>query len=50
MTVEEAIKQLQSLPEQQRKLALMLDCPHCGHAQELAVISEMVVLRGKEQS
>lgn len=49
MTVEEAIAQLQKLPDKQRKLALMLDCPHCGHAQEMATITETVVLGAAER-
>lgn len=50
MTVEQAIKQLQALSDSQQKLALMLDCPHCGHAQELARITEMVVLSAPQRA
>jgi hypothetical protein len=46
MTVKEAIEALQKMPD--HELAMMIDCPHCGHAQTLTTVGEVVVLRSNE--
>lgn len=42
MTVKEAIKLLQAMPDKEMKL--MIDCPYCGKGNQLASIDECVVL------
>lgn len=46
MTVKEAIETLSKMPD--HALAIMLDCSHCGHAQELTYMDEIVVLGAKK--
>jgi predicted RNA-binding Zn-ribbon protein involved in translation (DUF1610 family) len=42
VNVEQAIAMLQKMPN--KELTIMLDCPKCGHAQELTRCDEIVVL------
>ncbi len=42
MTVKEAIEMLTNIDN--KDMRLMIDCPHCGHANEMRTISELVVL------
>jgi hypothetical protein len=42
MTVKEAIKLLEAMPD--KELMLMIDCPYCGKGNQLSTISECVVL------
>jgi hypothetical protein len=44
MTVQEAIDILTAMPD--KAIALMIDCPYCGRGNQLAEISEYVVLKG----
>ena len=45
MTVKQAIKLLEAMPD--KELKLMIDCPYCGKGNQLATISECVVLAAK---
>lgn len=47
MTVKEAIEWLSKLPD--KELEMMIDCPHCGRGNQLASISEAVILRSEEE-
>jgi len=47
MTVAQAIELLSKLPD--KNMALMVDCPHCGHGHQLAEIEEMVILKGNPE-
>jgi hypothetical protein len=46
MTVKEAIKLLQAMPDKEMKL--MIDCPYCGKGNQLVSITECVVLASEE--
>lgn len=46
MTVKEAIKWLEKLPD--KELELLIDCPFCGKGCQLAKMSEAVILRSEE--
>jgi hypothetical protein len=48
MTVKEAIELLSKMPD--KTLKLMIDCPYCGKGNQVATISECVVLASKEES
>lgn len=48
MTVKEVIEKLQKLPD--KKMEILLDCPHCGHSQQLSGLDEVVVARGNERN
>ena len=47
LTVKQAIKMLQKLPD--KELKLLIDCPFCGKGSQIAAIDECVVLSGPEQ-
>jgi hypothetical protein len=47
MTVAQAIKILQAMPDKQMKL--MIDCPYCGKGNQLSSINECVVLSATEE-
>lgn len=42
MTVKQAIKMLEALPDKEMKV--MIDCPYCGKGNQLSSIDECVVL------
>lgn len=44
MTVKQAIEYLSKLPD--KEMALMVDCPNCGHGHQLARIVEAVIMEG----
>ena len=43
--VKEAIALLSKMPD--KEMTMMVDCPYCGRANQLATIGEVVVLRSK---
>jgi hypothetical protein len=45
MNVAEAIEILSKLED--KKMELLVDCPHCGRGAQLAAIEECVVLRSE---
>ena len=47
MTVQQAIEQLKKLTD--KKMEILLDCPHCGESQQLAAFEEVVIMRGKQK-
>lgn len=47
MTVKQAIEFLSNLPD--KSIMLMIDCPHCGRGNQLAKISEAVILSSHEE-
>lgn len=47
MTVEQAIKLLQKIPD--KKLKLLIDCPYCGKGNQLVTIDDCVVLGSKKE-
>jgi len=48
MTVEEVIKVLNDIPQKDRKLHVMLDCPRCGHSETVELVTQVVLVKGKE--
>jgi hypothetical protein len=42
MTVKQAIKMLEAMPDKEMKV--MIDCPYCGKGNQLSSINECVVL------
>lgn len=47
MTVKELIDILQRLPD--KKVKLVIDCPHCGAANQIKNVTEVVTLGSAEQ-
>jgi hypothetical protein len=47
LTVKRAIELLQAMPDKEMKV--LIDCPYCGKGNQLASITECVVLSSKVQ-
>lgn len=47
MTVKQVIEWLSKLPD--KSIFIMVDCPNCGHGQQLAAMCEAVIMQGKRE-
>ena len=48
ITVEQAIKLLQAMPD--KTLKVLIDCPYCGKGSQISSVTECVVLATEEHS